>query len=398
MRSIDIDATLDWLIGGIPGARTPVDVVGRIGPELLQAGIPLARTEAFVRTLHPHIAGRSFLWVPGRPVDVRENTFSYLNSPEFQETPAAEVFQTGAPVRVRLTSDGDALARFPALAVLDRDGFTDFLAGPLTFLSGQIHAITFATRAPGGFSEAHIEALLRVLPPLSRIAEILALSRTATNLLNAYVGHDAGERILSGQIQRGETTTLRAVLWFSDLRGFTSISSVLTPNEVIRMLNDLFDCQVPAIEAHGGQVLKFMGDGLLAVFPVEPVEPAEVALASARTQCDRALRAASASFGRLAELNRRRAATGLEDMRFGLALHVGEMAYGNIGGSARQDFTCIGAAVNLAARLEGLTAKLGRPLVVSDVFAGLVDRPFESLGRFELKGVPEPAEVFAPVD
>ncbi|MSP92051.1 MAG: adenylate/guanylate cyclase domain-containing protein [Myxococcales bacterium] len=381
-----ISHIFDWLVDGAPGAPTPVHVVQRMGSELHEAGIPVHRIEAFVRTLHPHIVGRSFAWLLGGKVEVRENSYGYLHSAEFLGSPLATVFRDGQPIRRRLDRPG-ATSDYPLLAELAEAGYTDYFAAPLTFLSGQVHAITFATRAPAGFDDAHIAAIVTIVRPLSRVAEIFALTRTAANLLNTYVGHDAGERILQGRIQRGDTDSLRAVLWFSDLRGFTAMSATLEPRDIIRVLNDLFDCQVPAIERRGGQVLKFIGDGLLAIFPLDATGPAG-------PQCDAALDAAVEAFAALDVFNMTRTAAGMAPIRFGLALHVGEVAYGNIGGSNRLDFTCIGPAVNLAARLEGLTSGLGKHLVASAEFAKQTSRLSTMVGAFELKGVAQPVEVF----
>lgn len=362
-----VDSVVEWLVSGVSGAKSPVDVLARMNPDLVAAGVPIDRCEAFVRTLHPHIAGRSFVWAPGQNVVVSEVTYAYLHSPA-----VADVFRTSKTARFRL------------------DGFTDAIACPMAFITGQVHAITFATRRAGGFTDDDVRAFERVLPPLSRIAEIFALARTATNLLNTYVGHDAGERILAGHIQRGDTAIIRAAIWFSDLRGFTSMSSALAPTDIIAVLNDIFDCQVPAIEKHAGEVLKFMGDGMLAIFPI--VEDA----ARAR-RCDDAIAAVRDAFASLDTLNGKRAGAGKDAVRFGVGLHVGEIAYGNIGGSGRLDFTCIGPAVNLAARLESLTGKLGKNVVVSEDFSRLTSAKLEPLGPFELKGVPVAENVFAPI-
>ena len=253
-----------------------------------------------------------------------------------------------------------------------------------------MHVVTFATKDPAGFTDAHVADLLRVIRPLARIAEILGLRRTAVNLLNTYVGRDAGERILAGKIQRGDTDSIHAVIWFSDLRGFTELAARTSPGALLGVLNELFECQVPEIQNHDGEVLKFIGDGLLAIFPIEGVGKtlAEV--------CDAAFVAAEGAFGALAKLNAKRAAAKDEPIRFGLALHVGEVAYGNIGGAGRLDFTCIGPAVNVASRLEGLTGKIGRPVVVSEEVARATARDLQNLGSFELKGVPEAQNVFAP--
>lgn len=384
----DVSQIFSWLVDGAPGAPTPVHTVARMGADLVTAGVPIDRIEAFVKTLHPHIVGRSFSWFPGGAVQVRENSYAFLHSPEFLGSPVAAVFRSGQPVRRQL-GEPSAQTEYALLAELAAEGYTDYLAAPLTFMSGQFHAITFATKTAGGFVQADIAALLDLMRPLSRVAEIFALTRTAANLLNTYVGHDAGERILQGRIQRGDTDSLRAVLWFSDLRGFTAMSARMEPRAIIRVLNDLFDCQVPAIERRGGQVLKFIGDGLLAIFPLDNDRPPG-------PSCDAALDAAAEAQATLQVLNAGRVANDLEPIRFGLALHVGEVAYGNIGGSGRLDFTCIGPAVNLAARLESLTSQLGKQMVVSAEFAALTSRPSAQVGSFALKGVPGEVAVFEP--
>jgi adenylate cyclase len=384
-----LEATCDWLLDGVPGAKTPVDVVARLGPALLDAGIPLARVEAFVRTLHPSVVGRSFLWAPGGPVEVREQSYTYMHSEEFLASPIASVFRTAAPLRVRLLEGGSAQHEIPALAEHARQGYTDYFAAPMRFMSGEVHGIEFFTRHEHGFSEQQIADLSQLLRPLTRIAEIMALSRTAVNLLNCYVGRNAGERILAGHIQRGDTDIIRCVIWFSDLRGFTAMADTTPPVELIRTLNELFDCQVTAIDRFGGEVLKYMGDGLLAIFPIAHGQTAAA--------CSAALEAAGHASAQLASVNERRAKNTEPALAFGLALHIGDVAYGNIGGAGRLDFTCIGPAVNLAARIEGLSGKTGRPILLSEEFAKELATGSELVGTFELKGLPGAQRVFAPV-
>lgn len=386
---MDTSGILAWLVNGVPGATTAPEVLAGFSSRLLAVGVPLDRTEAFVRTLHPHIVGRSFVWRPGQPVEVLEKSYAYLQSREFLASPVAEVFQRGEYVRRRLTGAIHEREQ-PSLTPLAAEGYTDFFVAPLTFLSGQNHAVTFATRHPGGLTDEHLAAIRSVVPGLARIGEILALSRTAANLLNTYVGRNAGERILSGKIQRGDVDSIRAVIWFSDLRGFTSMASSLEPGALIRVLNDLFECQVPAIERHGGEVLKFIGDGLLAIFPVADQDR------DVRERTESALAAAGEAYEALGALNARRTESGSAALRFGLALHVGDIAYGNIGGAGRLDFTCIGPAVNLASRLEGIASQLGENVVVSDELSRHTSRAMRVLGEFELKGVPGKQRALAP--
>jgi adenylate cyclase len=312
---------------------------------------------------------------------VAELTIEAQRSEAFQSSPVAAMMRDGKEVRQRL---GELTpGRWPILDDLRAEGFTDYLCSPLVFTSGQVQGVTYATRAPSGFTDAHVDALRAISNPLARVAEIFALRRVASTLLSTYVGRDSGARILQGRITRGDVELLRAVIWFSDLRGFTELSSRCSPRAIIGVLNELFDCQVPAIERHGGEVLKFIGDGLLAIFTLGST-------ATVRERCADALAAAREAFDAVAARNLGAA----EPIRFGLALHVGEVAYGNIGGASRLDFTAIGPAVNLAARLEGLTGKLDRQIVLSSDLAEHAGVPLVDLGEFDLKGVPGRPRVF----
>jgi adenylate cyclase len=380
-----IDALFDWLVDGAPGAASAQEVVQRLGDALAEAGVPLDRMLVFVTTLHPSILGRSFSWTLGQRVTVTDQTQAMQQSPAFQASPLAQVSGARRELRRRL-SGGLEVDDYVALSEPASAGFTDYLCLPMCFVSGETHAISFATRAPTGFSPEHLAAMRALVRPLARLAEILALRRTAINLLSTYVGHNAGERILAGRVFRGDIESLRAVIWSSDLRGFTDLSARTPPQKVIQLLNELFDCQVPYIERQGGEVLKFMGDGLLAIFPFSDE-------GAAGPRCDAGLRAAADA---LAALDRRNAHSS-PPMQVGIALHVGEIQYGNIGGSGRLDFTAIGSAVNLATRIEGLTARVGRRLLVSADFAAQASGAMEPVGEFELKGVGAPQRVFAPL-
>src|SRR5205085_96432 len=247
-------------------------------------------------------------------------------------------------------------AEFDVLSELRGEGATDYLASPLFFTDGSIQVATWATRSSEGFSDEEIAGIESIVAPLARVAEIRALRRTAGNLLETYVGNQAGERILAGQIRRGHTESIHAAIWLSDMRGFTRFADLAPPDALISLLNRYFDCQVPAILDHGGEVLKFMGDGLLAIFPVDD-------RSATSAVCESALIAADEARERIAALRGSIGVDGIDELRFGLALHVGDVLYGNIGGGARLDFTCIGPAVNLAARLEKLAGRLGRAVL-----------------------------------
>lgn len=367
----------DWLVDGAPGVTGSPDIVTRLGDSLRAAGLPVDRVAIFVLTLHPNVLGRAFYWRPGEPVTTTELTLTRQSSADFVGSPVHTVFTTREELRLRVSAD----SHYSLIRTLHADGFADFLGLPLIFTTGSVHAITFATRRLDGFADADLAAMRRIARPLARVAEIFALRRTAANILSTYVGHDSGERILAGRIHKGDIEVLRAVIWFSDLRGFSTMSQGRSPRELIDTLNELFEGQVPAIEARGGEVLKFIGDGLLAIFPCAGPE------ATARA-CDAALAAADAALAALAAAG--------HGLQIGVGLHVGEIAYGNIGGASRLDFTVIGEAVNLASRIEGLTARLGRRVVVSADFAAHATRPLDALGEFELKGIAARQPVFGP--
>jgi adenylate cyclase len=214
------------------------------------------------------------------------------------------------------------------------------------------------------------------------------LRRTASILLDTYVGHSPGERILAGHIRRGDIEEIHAAIWLSDMRGFTAFADRIPPRQLIDLLNRYFDCQVPAILDHRAEVLKFMGDGLLAIFPIADDN------ADADEVCCRTLAAARQVRTNVAALSAEIGVETVDELRFGLALHVGEVLYGNIGGGNRLDFTCIGPAVNLAARIEKLTGQLGRVILSSADFARHCRQQFTAIGQFNLAGFGAPQSVF----
>ena len=271
------------------------------------------------------------------------------------------------------------------------EGVTDYIALPLRFTSSSIHGSSWTTKQPGGFSDDELAALRTLVRPLTRVIEIVNLTRTASNLLDTYVGNRAGERILGGQIRRGHADTMQAAIWLSDLRGFTALSDRLPAETVVDILNQYFDCQVHAIKAHGGEVLKFMGDGLLAVFPIAE------AIGDAEEVCGHVLEAARESRASVDAMHYPIGET-IERFRFGVALHVGKILFGNIGGGNRLDFTCIGPAVNLAARLEKIAGRLHRTVVASAGFARICQSEWTDLGEFPIAGFSKAERVYGLQD
>ena len=384
MRDTGIKEIADWLIDGARSAPQPHQVLAQLSERLVACGIPLWRVAVFVRTLHPQVMGRRLVWRPGAEVEISEAPYELLETATFRESPITRVYQTGTAIRRKL-ADPHCVADFPILAELRAEGVTDYLVSPLVFTDGAVHAVTCTTRQPGGFTDDEIAGIEAIITPLARVAEVRALRRTASVLLDTYVGHDAGERILAGHIRRGDIEEIHAAIWLSDMRGFTAMADRLPPRVMIDLLNRYFDCQVPVILDHGAEVLKFMGDGLLAIFTITGDET-EV--------CKRALVAARQAQANIAELS----ASAMPGLRFGLALHIGDVLYGNIGSGTRLDFTCIGPAVNFAARMEKLAGELGRGILASGEFARHCPSEFAAIGEFTLVGFSEPQLVFGLED
>ena len=390
MKTVSLAAQpiVDWLIDGARSQPMAQEVLTELCERLSAGGLPLWRAVVFVRTLHPQIVGRRFIWRANTGTVVTEGAFDLLERDVFRNSPMAHVIETGEAFRRRL-ADPDCPLDYPILDDLRKEGVTDYVVSPLRFTNGEIHFAAWATQQPGGFTDEEVDVIRSVVAPLARVAEIRAWYRVAGNLLATYVGTNAGERVLAGHIRRGDTEAIHAAIWLSDMRGFTRLADSLPPQALVDLLNRYFDCQVPAILDHGGEVLKFMGDGLLAIFPIGSE-------ADSAAICAHALKAGHAARSEIAKLQTTEGNT--NKTRFGLALHVGDVLYGNIGSGNRLDFTCIGPAVNLAARLEKLAGRLGRTILASQDFASHCSDNFGPLGRFAVAGFAEEQTVFGLAD
>jgi adenylate cyclase len=289
-------------------------------------------------------------------------------------------------VREHLAQDSPHRRKHALYDEMRAKGITDYVAWPLYHTLGKRHIVTFATTRPGGFDDAHVANLKKLLPVLALVSEIRVKNRLARTLLETYVGSHASEMILAGATRRGSGTTVRAAIMICDLRDFTKISDNWPRDDVIDLLNDYFDAMSEPIARHGGEILKFIGDGLLAIFPLH--QP---------NACANLLRAVGEAREAMAALNERNSASGRAPLNYGIGVHVGDVMYGNIGSARRLDFTVIGPAVNMASRLETLTKTLGRKVLLSRDFAELVEKEFalEHVGRHEVRGFNAPIELFA---
>ena len=379
---MNVQPVVDWLVDGAPPAKLPQEVLLQLCHRLRDAGFPLYRANVSVRTLHPNVLGRGFSWNEDRDaVEVTEVAHEILESEQFLNSPIRVVFVEHVEVRRRLCDPGCPMD-FGILPELLAAGVTDFFALPLRFVNGEVHAASWATRQPGGFRDDQIDALRRVTNALARIAEIYAHLRKARNVLDAYLGQQTGEKVLAGQIRRGDGEEIRAVIWFCDLRDSTPLAESMSREAFLKLLNEYFECVLGPVQERGGEILRFIGDAALAIFPIGN-DPAAVA-------CAKALDAANQAVSRMKEFNSSRGTP----LRFGIGLHLGLVLYGNIGTPTRIEFTVIGAAANEAARIEGLCKTLNVEMTVSENVARHLPGRLRSLGRHELRGVGHPVEVF----
>ena len=378
------DHALEWLENEAATASDIAALFASFCAMLQRMGIPLWRANLGLETLHPETSGNFLIWREGTitqgdaPRSGEQVTQAYVNSP------TRYVDETGQIFRRRLDRPH---ADVPLMDELREQGASDYCMYPLRFLDeGRTAVCSIATRREGGFSEDELAKAGRAVALMSPMAERFVLREISHNLLNSYLGPTAGKRVYAGQIERGDSYTITAAIWCCDLRGFSALSETLSRIETVKLLNRWFDSIGCAVTENGGEILKFMGDGMLAVFPVDETP---------EDTCARALKAAEQALANHNELNTDMMAAGENIfLRFGLALHLGEVEFGNIGADDRLDFTVIGPAVNQASRLESLTKEIGRTVVFSDSFAAAVPERLVSLGRFHLRGMAEPYEVF----
>ncbi|MBP2313259.1 adenylate/guanylate cyclase domain-containing protein [Azospirillum soli] len=366
---------------------------------LVAAGVPLTRAVVGADTLHPVIVGRVITWsILGTDGgETRLTDYGTLADPDLDDkwlqSPFYQLYESGGTMLRRRLDESTPTGEFPIVDDLRAQGATDYVAlvhrlGPSAVI-GDLDGFfsSWATDHPGGFEDAHLDALASLVGTLALALWGHAVTRIANTLVETYLGRDAGARVLGGHIRRGVADRLDAVLWFSDLQGYTRITDTAPPETIIPLLNDYAELVVTAVHGHGGQVLKFMGDGILAMFDRSRAEDA----------CRAALDAAAEARTRCLDLNARRSAEGLPVTRFYLGLHVGEVFYGNIGGVDRLDFTVVGPAVNEASRIAAMCRSLDQNVLLSSAFAESAPDCRErliSVGRYLLRGVGRPQELF----
>jgi len=391
----------------LAGWVTEAGLIGRTESELMagfcrriaDAGVPLARALVVLDTLHPIYEGRAFRWRADAPEAVEVLDYGRTNEGEAAEnwrrSPFFHLLQSGGTEMRRRLATGDP-ADFPTIAQAREEGATDYFVLVHRFAAegviGEMDCVysTWSSEARDGFAEDAVTALKRLAPFLKLAIKSAALARIAGTLAETYLGRDAGRRVMSGRIVRGVAEKIGAVLWYSDLHGYTQISNNSPPEQIIPLLNDYAEVVVSAVHAHGGDVLKLVGDGILAIFTGEERERAGLTALAAAAQVRRGV----------AKLNMSRAGDGLPTTEVYLALHVGDVFYGNVGSKDRLDFTVIGPAVNEVSRILEMSRSVEQDVLLSSSFADALcydlRRRLVSVGRYALRGVSQPQELFIP--
>ena len=377
-----ISATIEWLAGDECHALDEAALAAELGRRLRSAGLPLDHLGLYLRTLHPEILGHTVGWAPDEPAQVYRRPHDIVRSAAYLSNPIVQVLETQTPVVLRVDLQRDA-------AWTQNDLFkgrplVELVALPLRTPDALPSAVSFATTRSAGFTAAERAAFDRIAPALRNACELRNLRQVELTLLDTYLGTLTGRRVLEGRVRRGELERLEAALLLCDLREFTELSNRLPSERVLELLDAYFGCVVPAIDKAGGEVIKFMGDAVLAFFHRE----------DASAVCAAALQGAMTALASLQRLQ-----TPDCELRAGVALHYGTVSYGNIGYGHRLDFTLIGPDVNLVSRLQGVCSTTGQALLMSRRFAELLPtgtaRP---VGAHLLKGFARPVDLYALSD
>ncbi|WP_420416766.1 adenylate/guanylate cyclase domain-containing protein [Pacificispira sp.] len=391
-----IQQTSDWLVDeSLRGTRAD-RLMKHLCEQMVAGGIPITRVHIACGQLHPLFKAFSVVW--SRDDGLVRDRFSYhgASTDAWQQSPLKAVLNVNRPeIRARIFK-GEGLEEFPVIREFKERGLTDYLCMRAGFSEPLDRALdeldgciaSFSTDAEGGFSDACVQTIKRLFPRLAVALKTLVRETTAQNLASTYLGSQAGERVLRGHIRRGDCDTIRAAVWYSDMRDSTVTADKMDPRIFLERLNRYFECTAGSVLDHGGEVLRFIGDAVLAIFPINGPGGAERAGRMA-------VSAARDTIRRLEELNAEPPPHDRDPIRFGLGLHVGDVLYGNIGVAERLEFSVIGPTANEVARLEDLTKPLDRPILASDAFIALAHADWEAMGSHRLRGVTEPQPIYA---
>ena len=387
---------LDRMITGALANQNYERVFAGLCGMLVDSGLPLLRSHLAIRTLHPLVASVDMTWWRNHGLEVNPREHTPAPPDAWLRSPLLWMIENRQrELRQRLQEPSD-FQRFPVFQEFRDAGATDYMAAltpfgdPETAFERQDGILSsWVSDAPGGFSDSDVAFLRDILPYVGLVAKLSKHEYTTRNVVSAYLGDEVGRRVLEGQIRLGDVDHIPAVIWYSDLRDSTRLAQRMPVADFLRTVNAYFDCTAGAVLGNGGEVLRFIGDAVLAVFPIGP----DVSAASAAEQ---AMAASQVSRQRMDELNLQRVKQEQEQLAFGLGLHIGEVLYGNIGVPTRLEFSVIGNAANEVSRLESLTKEVGETILVSTEFVQALPGNWRALGKYEVKGVGGGLEVFAP--
>ncbi len=382
------NALNDWLLQKAWLCATPAELTEQFAAQLLKIGIPLWRLVISVWTLHPELAGKRYTWSRDQQgVSETDTPHGVLQSPAYLNSPVRHVSERLGGVRQRLDVD-DPEFSFPVFEELRASGGTDYVAMPLPFSDGQFQTMSLASDHPQGFSTADLGQIFEASAVLARFYEVMTLRRNATDLLDTYLGVRTGRQVLGGLTRRGDGQNIRAAILYCDLRDSTTLGESMSREAYLELLNEFFDRTAGPVLAGGGEVLKFIGDAVLAIFPIEGEADDDTSIANA---CRGAREAADEIVARIAAFPLR---SDRPAVQCAIGLHFGDVMYGNIGAPKRLDFTVIGTAANVAARLSAQCKTLRQSLLVSADVARHAPEGLQSLGNQELRNVSGNLEVF----
>ncbi len=383
---VEVAELRDWLLGDARRADDPSKNLTVLCDHLLAMGVPVERVAVSISTLHAEHDAVGRIWLKYQGVEERVYVSPGPDDPAYLRSPFYAALVSREWVELKLAETPDD--RFEIVPDLKAKGYTHYICVPITFANDMTAWMTLATRAPAGFSTRDLAIIAAILPPFSAMLELRVAWGTLRNVLRIYVGDEPRQAILSGNVKRGQVSTIRSAILFADMRDSTQHTVELGAVGAVELFNSFFDCLVPAIEDRRGEVLKYMGDGLLAIFRQAKDKD---------EGSDAPMRALSAAREGLAALNAfNQNNPDKPQMRAGIALHYGEAAYGNVGSGTRLDFTVIGRDVSLASRVADMNRTLDEPLLLSEAFAEALGQKVTSLGRFPAKGFSEPVGIFRP--
>lgn len=385
-----LEPVATWLLTEGRRIQNALALATELTERLDAAGASIDRIRLTTTTLHPQMLAWGVFWDRGQGARPWRAAHGIQNRDAYIGSPNQYVRDNKVAYRKRL-DDPVMPDDHLTLEDLRREGMVDYYALPIVFSSGDANVMTLATQSPAGFSDADLEKFDILSNLLAPLVELLSTRRMALGLLDTFVGPRISEKIFRGQVKRGDGDRIEAAFWYSDLRGFTALNETLPVAELLHLLNEYFEYCAAAAAPRGGEILQFIGDAILIVFEIDSPEK-EAAV------CESALDAAIDAFNSIAVVNHRRKHNGQPLIKFGLGLHVGEVTHANVGSPSRLAFNVVGPAVNTTARIQSMTKDLGAPLLLSNAFAKLVQRPLRSVGKHNLRGVAGPQELFTPVE